>query len=214
MGTKPRAIHLSRWGGPNPSLTICLPHKGVLNGIGDQFFQHQGERSPVFARKNSEKSFRAMPDRLRTTGGYFGDQRQHPREKNIEAHVMAEPLGDGISDDGNCHDSAHVLAKRVCYHIAMGSARLNRQQRGDGLKVVFHAVAGLTNCRVLGDISRSRSLTWVTSRTKTTAPLHSPAVLSGRARSGGLKPSDSPFVSNGTRPVTTKDRDSSTIKVS
>ena len=123
--------------------------QAVLEGVLQQFGQHQGERRGNRARKQAEPpgDHRADPRfRCRDHAGHRG----HPLGDVVEVDELFRGVRQRLVDDRDRSDPADRLLQRVPGFRRTGAAGLEPQQRGHGLQVVLHPVVDLADRGVLG----------------------------------------------------------------
>ena len=81
----------------------------------------------------------------------LGDELEHAVEHLVEVDVLRESLRERVVHDGDRRHAAHRLRERFARLFGVRAARLDAQQRRDGLQVVLDPVVDLADRRVLGD---------------------------------------------------------------
>ena len=123
----------------------------MLDRVGDQFCEGEGQRRRVGARQYPE----ATRERWMCLGvvrrSHLGDKQQHPLEHRIEVHILVQPLAEGVMHDGDRGDTAHRLGERFARLIGVRTPGLDPEQRRHSLQVVLHPMVDLADCCVLGD---------------------------------------------------------------
>ena len=134
----------------NQDMTLLAAVEPVLHGVGDQFGQYQGQRGRILRGHKPERTVEIDVDTLVAHGGQIDAHLQQLRNHFIEVDHLVRGLAEAFVDHGDGLHTALRLRKFLLDLLRLGLARLQPEQRRDGLQIVLHPVMDFGDRRVFG----------------------------------------------------------------
>ena len=122
--------------------------EGVLDGVVHELGEREGQRGGRLGAELADVAAHGGGDVRPLADQAAAHQIDHGTRRGGEVHALVGGAGEQLVDDGHGHHALGGFGQRAPYLFVLAAARLDAQQRGDGLQVVLDAVMDLADGRL------------------------------------------------------------------